>query len=185
MIRPSSRASSMPCRSSPRRPAAGLPRPLRRRPVRHRLRNGLRQPCGVSLDLDGICYDPCRMSMATRSARTCWPAAIRNCARPVQRGTRRGDPDSPRRPQPVMSRSCCALPVSAALTISSARPTNGTKSASSATPSACSREKRVDLQRAWSETSYQHAGCATTRAAPSRSSTASSTHRSRPVGALL
>jgi phosphoribosylformylglycinamidine synthase len=37
------------------------------------------------------------------------------------------------------------------------------------------REKRVDLQRAWSETSYQMQACATTRAAPSRNSTASST----------
>jgi phosphoribosylformylglycinamidine (FGAM) synthase-like enzyme len=33
---------------------------------------------GVSLDLDGICFDAVQrsMSMAPRSARTCWPAAI-------------------------------------------------------------------------------------------------------------
>jgi hypothetical protein len=37
------------------------------------------------------------------------------------------------------------------------------------------REKRVDLQRAWSETSYQMQACATTRVARSKNSIASST----------
>jgi phosphoribosylformylglycinamidine synthase len=91
----------------------------------------------------------------------------------VQRGTGRADPDPPRRPRskvtPIL-RGLPGVPYHFVGTLNEWDEIRVTRNAKRVL-----REKRVDLQRAWSETSYQMQACATTRAARSRNSTASST----------
>jgi phosphoribosylformylglycinamidine synthase len=132
--------------------------------------------CGVSLDLDGLCYDPLMAtSMAEKKPNLLGRARFRNIVRALfneELGAliqiRRAD-----REQVTPILRACGVPVPLRRHMNEWDEIRVTRNAKRVL-----REKRVDLQRAWSETSYQmQATARQPGAVPSRNTTAFSTCR--------
>jgi phosphoribosylformylglycinamidine (FGAM) synthase-like enzyme len=129
---------------------------------------------GVSLDLDGICYDAGAGDVDGSEKRPDLLAGrdFENIVRALFNEELGALIQIRRADREKVTAVLRALRVP---TISSVTSTNGTKSASPATPSACCARSASTCNAPGRKPATRCRRCATTRAAPSRNSTASST----------